>query len=129
MHSARLIGLLAVLGAGCSGPEAAQVCTAEFRSYTVTAVDTAGAPVNGLTVDVVILRTGKHPTPGLLALYTPGTYAILDDGARNELLPSGDPVRVVGTKGALGFQADYRFDVPGGCHVNKVSGPDTVVVR
>jgi hypothetical protein len=55
----------------------------------------------------------------------PGEYLIFHDGA--DVGPLGGLVEVIGTKGDLSFRADYIFE-EGTCHVNKVRGPDQVVL-
>jgi hypothetical protein len=42
---------------------------------------------------------------------------------------TGDAVLASVSKGALSVTADYVFSVAGGCHVSKVSGPDTVTLQ
>lgn len=106
------------------------VCTAEFRSITVTVVDTLGSPVGDATVTATNLRTGTLLGPTSLALLTPGTYVIVDDGSRDKLREAGDSVRVTAGRDASPVTtATYFISVPAGCHVEKVSGPDTLAVR
>ncbi|HET8622253.1 MAG TPA: hypothetical protein VFM14_01695 [Gemmatimonadales bacterium] len=74
-----------------------------------------------------IARRGRSAAAAL-GPYPEGTYPLIDDGATTKLRPAGDEVRAVATKGSLVVQADFGFDGPGGCHVHKVSGPDTVAL-
>ncbi|MEO8635747.1 MAG: hypothetical protein ABI587_10770 [Gemmatimonadales bacterium] len=111
--------------AGCDG--IATVCTSEFAVVTVTVVDTLGAPVTDATVTSTLLRTGAILSPTSLALLTAGTYIIVDDGAREPLRNAGDSVGVTARRGTgPSLPATYVIDVPGGCHVHKLSGPDTL---
>ena len=66
--------------------------------------------------------------PVALGPYPEGTDPLIDDGATTKLRPAGDEVRAVATKGSSAVQADLVFEVPGGWHVHKVSGPDTVAL-
>ena len=116
----------AVAGAlGCTDDMAGTVCTDSFAYVQVRAQTTAG-PIMGLTISDSVLRTGaRFPVPQN-GITVPGTYVILDDNFRGQLRTSGDSVQVTGWEGGLVFSAVYVFDVPDGCHVRKVSGPDVV---
>ncbi|HUL02972.1 MAG TPA: hypothetical protein VLV16_07080 [Gemmatimonadales bacterium] len=104
---------------------AGTVCTDSFAYVQVRAQTTAG-PIMGLTISDSVLRTGaRFPVPQN-GITVPGTYVILDDNFRGQLRTSGDSVQVTGWEGGLVFSAVYVFDVPDGCHVRKVSGPDVV---
>ncbi|MEO8029733.1 MAG: hypothetical protein ABI765_02725, partial [Gemmatimonadota bacterium] len=94
-----------------------------------TVIDTTGAPVQAATVSTVLIRTGE--TLPITSLLDPvaGMYPILDDGSIPHLHASGDSIRVTAVDGAASVASVYHFDVPGGCHISKVSGPDTLVVR
>jgi hypothetical protein len=58
----------------------------------------------------------------------PGAYLVADDGMLDVFSSEGDTVRVTGTKDAAAFVADFVFAVPDPCrcHVERVSGPDSV---
>lgn len=122
---------IAVAALACSddGEIASPIaCTEEFRSWTVTVVDDGGVPVAGLEVDVTRQATGAllpYGGPGSEA----GSYRIMDDGMREELASDGESVVVEGAGTGISFRADYRFGTDGSrCHVEKISGPDTVAV-
>lgn len=112
-----------------SAAPAGLACTENFAIQTVAVRDGAGALVTDATVLTTLVRTGARITPQTLALMSPGNYVILDDGATAVLRRAGDQARVTGTSARGAFSANYEFDVPGGCHIRKLSGPDTVVVR
>jgi hypothetical protein len=106
------------------------VCTAEFRTITVTVIDTAGSPSPNVTLTSVLKRTGETLGPTSLILTPPGIYILVDDGAREKIRNAGDSVRVTAVNGTGPTTAAmYFIDVPGGCHVNKVAGPDTLIVH
>lgn len=104
-------------------------CTEVFAMSSVYVRDTTGAPVANATLRTILLRTGEQLVPQTLALLAPGNYVIVDDGARNTIRETGDTLGVTGTSSSGSFSAVYVFDVPQGCHINKVSGPDTVTAR
>jgi hypothetical protein len=123
-----------VVGAGylsCSTTtDGACACTEEFRYFTVTVLDDARQPVDDVTLTRTNLRTGRMLEPGWLGLLVPGTYLVTDDSDLDEFSSNGDVVRVVGTGPAGSFSADFVFRVPEPCrcHVEFVTGPDTVVI-
>jgi hypothetical protein len=84
--------------------------------------------VTGVTITVTQVRTGQI-LPVQQGLPTPGTYALLDDSFKSQILAAGETIRVVGQKGTASFSADYVVQTDScGCHVSKVSGPDTVTL-
>lgn len=105
-------------------------CTQQFVTVTAVVVDGTGVPVVDAVVTSTLVRTGEILPPTTLALFTPGTYVVVDDGALSKLLTAGDSVRVDARRaGGPSTTVDYLFDVPGGCHVNRLSGPDTLTVQ
>jgi hypothetical protein len=115
---------------GCSDATLACACTDEYRMYIVTLVDDALQPVDGATLTRTDLRTGRVLVPRVLALLARGVYMIADDGLVDEFSSDGDVVRVTGTAGGGSFTADFVFATPEPCrcHVERLGGPDTVVV-
>jgi phage-related baseplate assembly protein len=113
---------------GCADRTAPSVCTALFAMIPLTVLDQGGAPVSGLTITASVVRTGQQfAVPQLGGVWAAGTYIVFDDNFRDRIRATGDSVRVAGSDGARAFSGDFFFDVPGGCHVRKVAGPDTVV--
>lgn len=110
---------------GCRDQTEPRVCTALFAMIPLTVQDSGHMPVADLAISVLILRTSQSFAVSQIGVGGPGTYVVFDDNFRDLILASGDSVRVTGS-GALHFTQDFRFDVPGGCHVRKVAGPDTV---
>lgn len=113
--------------AACNS-ESPKVCTALFALVPITVVDGGGTPLTGMTITDSILRTHERfVVPQSEGLYPPGTYHVMTDAFLGRFRESGDPVRVTGTNGSFAFAADFVFGAPDGCHVAKLSGPDTVV--
>jgi hypothetical protein len=107
-----------------------KICTTLFAIIPVVVVDARGAPVAGITVTDSVLRTHERfAIPQSFNGWSPGTFNIFDDSFSGRIRESGDAVRVTGSNGILSFAADFVFGVPDGCHVAKISGPDTVVAR
>lgn len=104
------------------------VCTQEFRSAILVVRDSSGQLLSGATITSQLLRTGEIlPLPLTGPLSYPGIYVILTDAAKDQLQPGGDSIGV--TVSPLLFSdtlVRFMFDVPGGCHIRKVAGPDTL---
>ena len=123
-----MLALAALAGACGSQSGGGRVCTDLFAFITAIAVDTSGKPVTGLAVSDTVTRTGHGFDVAQQAYGPDGTVTIFSDSNLGDVRESGDAVRVTGIVGAARFAADYVFGSDG-CHVRKVSGPDTVVVR
>ena len=114
---------------GCTeAPSNSCVCTEEFRTYVIVVVNAAGTPVTNLTPSVTLVRTGQPITP--LASPVGGTYPVLSDAELPLIQSSGDMVRFVVASGQESGTADITFAAtPCRCHIEKVGGPDTLVLR
>ena len=124
-----LVAAVGVAGSlACYDPQSPCACTEEYRTYTLVVIDQAGAPVSDAIITRTHLRTGEVLEPGWLGMLQPGVYLVADDGMLDVFSGEGDTVRVTGTKGDAAFAADFVFAVPDPCrcHVERVSGPDSV---
>lgn len=104
------------------------VCTESFAYIQVRVQSSGGLPLNGISISDSVLRTGAQftvPQSGVVS--APGMYVILDDNFRGQIRTSGDSVRVRGHEGGEVFSTNFVFDVPDGCHVRNVAGPDVIV--
>jgi hypothetical protein len=124
-----LAGLASLVVGGCIQQTSPVVCTALFAYVTAAVRDSGGSPVTGLIITDTVRRTGLAFTVQQSLSPAPGTYVVFDDNSVTRIRSGGDSVRVAGTNGTAGFVADFLFDAPNGCHVRKVSGPDTVVAH
>ena len=105
------------------------VCTQMFVALPLTVVNTSGAPIADAKVRVRQPRTGyaadaeQGPTPG--------TYFVVDDSWRERLRPSGETLRITVTRGPKRATTTLRVAVPGRCrcHVSRIAGRDTVVLK
>jgi hypothetical protein len=117
--------VLAALAA-CSDPLNSD-CSTLHAYVAVVALDTSHTPVSGLVIADTVIRTGEAVTVQQINLPA-GTYVVFDDGSKNSIRPTGDAVRVVGVLGPAQFSATFVIGMQG-CHVHKISGPDTVIVQ
>ena len=113
----------------CSGtpdPTEPIACTEEFRSWSVVVVDGAGDPIDGLTLQVVRASTGAQLPYGDAA-YSAGSYRIMDDGMAASIRIEGETIEASSAGGSGTFDAAWEFGADvWRCHVEKLSGPDTV---
>ena len=125
-----LLLLLPLLGACSDSTDGSCACTEEFRTVTLTVLDDALQPAQNVTLVRTNLRTAKVLEPGWLGLLVPGTYLVADDGLIDEFSDEGDTLRVVVTQSGASVTADFviRAPAPCRCHIQVMSGPDTVVI-
>jgi hypothetical protein len=114
---------------GCGDQATRSACTELFAMVPLTVQTRQGGPASGLTISATILRTAQTFTVPQIGIGVPGTYVVFDDNFLDRIRASGDSVRVTGSDSTLGFSELFVFDAPGGCHVQKVVGPDTVVAQ
>jgi hypothetical protein len=127
-HLPLLLGLT-MIAACSSAVDGSCACTEEFRYFTVTVLDDAMQPAQSVTLTRTNLRTGKVLEPGWLGMLVEGTYLVADDGLVKEFSSDGDTLRVTGTQGGATFTADFVFAADAcGCHLQRVAGPDTVII-
>ena len=129
MKTPRLVAVATLGLIGCDAQSV--VCTDEFRSATLIVRDSAGQLASGASITTLLLRTGEIiPLPQTGPPSFPGIYVILTDGQKDLLQSSGDSIDVT-VSPLLGADTvvHFLFDVPGGCHIRKVAGPDTLDLR
>jgi hypothetical protein len=111
---------------GAPDPNDPIACTEEFRSWSVVVVDGAGDPVDGLTLQVVRASTGEQLPYGD-AGYSAGSYRIMDDGMAASIRIEGEMIEASSAGGSGIFDAAWEFGADvWRCHVEKLSGPDSV---
>lgn len=142
----RLLPLLPLVLSACRSatpPEAGEgpgqrACTMEFRTYGTTLVDAQARPVTGARVDVrradgtsILCRSddarGCLRPADVTGYGAPGTYTLMTDGV--QVSTAGETFAAMLTapdgRAAAGT---FRFSNDG-CHVRKLSGPDTLRLR
>ena len=115
----------------CSNEQPDCVCSAEFRMYLVTVIDTLGNPVDSLQTKVTN-SWGKVYTFEELSQppYLDGAYFVMTDGYQYDFTTRPEKILFRGNKNSLEVIAEFFFNTDEcRCHVHKVSGPDTLVLK
>ena len=120
---------LLLSAAGCGAGSDVTVCTANFAYFGVTVVDASNQPVSASwVVSDTVRRTGRALSITQAGAST--SYpAIFSDNNLHDVSEGGDSVRVTGVGAGRSFGAWYQFGSAGGCHIQRIAGPDTVVAR
>ncbi len=128
-----LVSFLLVIGAvSCSTVEKDCICTDEYRFYLVAVVNTLGAPVDSLNVtirdkdgDELNVQQDSHP-------FGAGKYTVLNDSFTQMFCACGTPEKIYfsASDGSRITAGEYLFNTDDcKCHINKVAGQDTLVLR
>jgi hypothetical protein len=124
--------LLIIAIISCSEVDNDCICTEEFRSYLVTVVDTIGVPVDSLNVIIKDKDGDELDVQQHNQIFDPGKYTVLDDSFIKMFVSStvSEKVTFTATDGVRSVTGEYLFNTDKcRCHINKVSGPDTLVIR
>jgi hypothetical protein len=118
--------------AGCAGSSEGPplVCTGSFAFIPLAVLNPNNTPATSvIELDTVLSSDVGFPVPQDSSLLHTGTYDIFDDNYLGKIRHSGDSVRVTGIQTPKRFSVTFFIDTPDGCHVHKVSGPDTVQLQ
>lgn len=126
-----MFGLFLLMAStACTITEKSCICTAEFASVTVTVVDSVGNPVDSLNVSIRDERGNSiEPLEKQFPFFS-GVYVVIDDSYTQALTTT--PIKLIftvsdSTRSATGDIFVNTDDC--NCHVNKVMGPDSLVLR
>ncbi len=124
--------LLIIAIISCSTIDEDCMCTEEYRFFLVTVVDTLGIPADSLDVtirdkdgDELDVLQESHP-------FGPGKYTVLNDSYTQMFCACGTVQKVYfsATDGNRVASGEFLFNTDEcKCHINKVEGPDTLVLR
>ncbi len=126
--SSFLLALALATGSACDSASSPPVCTAEYRELLIKVYDLAGNPVTGVSLHDSIPRTGQALTPNQVGFLPTGTYVGFEDLFKNQIRQAGDTVLLFGDKGQSQFGVLWIVDAPGGCHVHKAFGADSILL-
>ncbi|MFZ1281459.1 MAG: hypothetical protein WAR59_11515 [Ignavibacteriaceae bacterium] len=129
-----LFGLILILFIvnSCSEIDKDCICTEEYRTYLVTVVDTLGVPVDSLTVTVKDKDGDELDVHQDQYSLDEGKYTVLTDEFTPIMCTCGTPQAIYfsATDGIRTANGEFMFNTDDcKCHITKVSGPDTLVIR
>ena len=106
-------------------------CTEEFRTYLVIVVDGNGNPIDSLQTKVTSDRGKEYNFEGFTTPpFMQGAYFVMTDGHQNDFEIRPGKIFFTGTKNNLEVTGEYLFNTDEcRCHVYKVAGPDTLVLK
>jgi hypothetical protein len=132
LRTTRLILITTGLGVSLSGcgPEML-ACTQNIEAISATIVNQVGQTLPGLEVTDTVRRTGTVLTmtePPLQDLPSEGaTVMVFSDDFQKNIRPGGEDVAVMISAGGHSVSSLFRFGSDG-CHVQKLAGPDSLIV-
>ncbi|QXV67101.1 hypothetical protein FPZ42_01580 [Mucilaginibacter achroorhodeus] len=114
-----------------SGCPTNQICTEIFASVGTQFVDANGKSISVTDLKVYNLRTKKYIEPkGIIDPgFSPMHYTIVTDSNRKELSSEGDDIRVTAMYGTKRVESIFKISGGCNCHVEKLSGPDKIVIK
>lgn len=125
-----------MLAASCSkningGCPTNQICTEIFASIGTQFVDANGNNINVTNVTVYNLRTKKviEPKGVIDPGFSPMNHTIVTDANKKELSSEGDDIRVTAMYNTKKIETVFRISGGCNCHVEKLSGPEKIVVK
>lgn len=104
------------------------ICTKEFRTVTVYVIDDMNNPVENL-VTTIMDENGKEYGLSEPPFFT-GYYSVMTDVYVNDFTIHPKKILFEGIKDSLTVNAEFFINTDEcNCHINKVSGPDTLVLN
>lgn len=116
----------------CSEETSDCICSEEFRMYLVVVIDSLGNPVDSLQTIVSNDRGKQYDFTSYLPLppYMHGTYFVMTDGYQNDFSIVPGRIMFSGNKENKEVNCEFYFNTDKcRCHVYKISGPDTLVLK
>jgi len=126
-----LASVFLIMWKQCSDEPNDCVCTEEFRTYLVVVVDTLGNPIDSLRTTVTGERGKEYDFEGFAPPpFVPGAYFVMTDGYQNDFGTGPGKIFFKGIKNDLEVIGEYLFNTDKcRCHVYKVAGPDTLMLK
>ena len=126
-----IVSIPLILWKQCSDDPDDCMCTEEFRMYFVTVVDSLGNPVDSLLTTITNDRGKEYNFEGYTPPpFMPGAYFVMMDGYQGDFSRGTGKIFFKGAKNNLEVTGDYLFNTDKcRCHVYKVSGPDTLILK
>ncbi|MBE0538279.1 MAG: hypothetical protein IH620_01095 [Ignavibacterium sp.] len=128
-----LVSFLLIISAiSCSIVDEDCLCTTEYRYALVTVVDTIGVPVDSLAVTIKDKDGNKLDVQQEPDIFSAGKYIVLNDSFTQMFCSCTKPEKIhfSATDGNRVTIGEFLFNTDEcKCHINKVEGPDTLVLR
>lgn len=127
-----LILVILIITSSCSTVDKNCFCTEVFMTSTVMIIDSNGVPIDSLSVTVKDKDGNKLNIQQDFFQFVPGRYIVLNDGFLNLLCGKLLPQKFFfsATDGKKTISAEYLYHTDDCCcHIAKVEGPDTLVLR
>jgi len=120
--------LLLLLVSSCATETEDCICTQEYRTIIVIILDESGTPVEGLTTSISDEKGNFYDIEKVYPLA--GYYPVMSDKYVREF--STIPKKILFTAVSATGEVNGEFFINTDrckCHVQKVSGPDTLVLK
>lgn len=130
-----LILAIVIVSFSCSVNHKDCVCTAEYRGYSVYIINGNHQPIDSLVTSVtdknlqIIYRTDSSSV--LDPYHTPGLYTVLTDGEMKYFTSTPEAVIFHAWNKKYNITETFIFSAGDECrcHIQKVSGPDSIIVQ
>ena len=132
MKNLLILFLSVIVLFSCSTVDKDCLCTEEYRFFLVTVVDTLGVPVDSLTVTIRDKDGDELDVVQESYAFGPGKYTVLNDSFTQMFCVCGTSQKIYfsATDGNRVAAGEFLFNTDEcKCHINKVEGPDTLVLR
>ena len=132
MKTILLSFIFIIVAVSCSTVDEDCMCTMEYRFYLVTVIDMLGVPVDSLTVTIKDKDGDELDVQQESSIFGAGKYTVLNDSFTHIMCACGTPQQIYfsATDGNRVANGEFIFNTDEcRCHINKVSGPDTLVLR
>jgi hypothetical protein len=123
---------LVIFSSACSTTESGKdcICTEEFRIEYVFITDAQGLPIDDLTTVMINETSGDTLENNGAFVYEPGMYWLIDDNYLSRLTEYPQTFTFKAENDSVSVGAVYQFATDNcKCHVQKLSGPDTLRVN
>jgi hypothetical protein len=121
--------LLALPSLSCLEDSDDCICTEEFRMITVFVIDESNKPVEGLVTTIKDEQGKVYDLSGYPPFFT-GYYTVLTDVQINDFSTIKKKILFNGQSDSLEVNGEFLINTDKcKCHINKVSGPDTLVLK
>lgn len=132
MKTILILFIFVIVAVSCSTVDEDCMCTMEYRYTLVTVVDTLGVPVDSLTVTIKDKDGDELDVQQESSLFGAGKYTVLTDSFTHIMCACGTPQQIYfsATDGSRIANGEFMFNTDEcRCHINNVSGPDTLVLK